>query len=69
MSLEEDRSRFVRLGDRTVHRKERAVTEHEQRSEEEVVDEQEAETVEDLDVPEDQEKDVAGGKVTMQDFH
>jgi hypothetical protein len=39
------------------------VTEHEHRSEEEVPEEQEAEAVEDLDVPEEQQEDVAGGFV------
>jgi hypothetical protein len=41
------------------------MSEHEHRTEEEVEQEQ---AVEDLDVPEDQQEDVAGGKVTMQDI-
>jgi hypothetical protein len=37
------------------------MTEHEQRSEDEVLAEQEADAVEDLDVPEEQRADVSGG--------
>jgi hypothetical protein len=37
------------------------MSEHEQRSEDEVLAEQDAEAVEDLDVPEEQGEDVAGG--------
>ena len=35
--------------------------EHEQRTEDEVLDEQQADVVEDLDVPQSQQDDVAGG--------
>jgi hypothetical protein len=38
--------------------------EHEHRTEDEVVDEQQADVVEDLDVPQDQQGDVAGGNYT-----
>jgi hypothetical protein len=39
--------------------------EHEHRTEEEVLEEQKADAVEDLDVPEQQADDVAGGAVDM----
>jgi hypothetical protein len=39
--------------------------EHEHRTEEEVLEEQKAEAVEDLEVPEQQADDVAGGAVDM----
>ena len=35
--------------------------EHEHRTEEEVLDEQQADVVEDLDVPQSQQEDIAGG--------
>jgi len=45
----------------TTIRKEAGVSEHEHRSEEEVLAEQQADAVEDLEVPEGQQDDVAGG--------
>lgn len=39
--------------------------EHEHRTEDEVLEEQKAETVDDLDVPDHQAEDVAGGGVDM----
>lgn len=39
--------------------------EHEHRTEDEVLEEQKAETVDDLDVPDQQAEDVAGGGVDM----
>ena len=39
------------------------MTEHEHRTEDEVLEEQKAETVDDLDVPDQQAEDVAGGGV------